>query len=519
MRSRDSDSMACFNGSKTENPSEIEWRLAASLRSCTRNPRTHSKKQIRQIADSIQRFGFTNPILISDDGEIIAGHGRLEAARLLGLDKVPIMKLSHLTRDERRAYVIADNKLALNAGWDIEILADELEALIDLDFDMDLTGFSAAEVDRTIAQARDGAVDGLMSDTADEIPMRPQIAVSRYGDLWQLDRHRLLCGDAKLREDFDVLMHAGEGSKELADLMFTDPPYNVAIDGNVCGNGAIKHRPFAEGSGEMNEEAFIAFLTKTLGNGARATKDGAICYVCMDWRHMGELLTAGKRVFSQLKNLCIWNKTNAGMGSFYRSKHELVFVFKNGSAQHTNTFGLGETGRYRTNVWDFPGINATGKDRLDQLAMHPTVKPVALIEEAIMDCSRRGEIVLDVFAGSGSTLMAAERRGRRARLIEIDPLYCDTIIRRWQAYTGKHAALISSLIDAPSESSGDEPDIVSADSQARISGPSNAIDNRHLDGRSFETLSEVRLPRTLAPHDVHADGADDAVAIAARRGR
>ena len=226
---------------------------------------------------------------------------------------------------------------------------------------------------------------------------------------------------------------------EEVDLVFTDPPYNVKIDGNVCGLGGIKHREFAFASGEMSERQFTNFLSVTLGNAAQTMRDGAIAFVCMDWRHMGELLSAGRECFTELKNLVVWNKTNGGMGAFYRSKHELIFVFKQGSAEHTNSFGLGETGRYRTNVWDYAGISSIGKSRSEELAMHPTVKPVAMIADAIRDCSRRGEVVLDCFAGSGSTLIAAEKTGRSARLIEYDPLYCDTIIRRWEAYTGKRA--------------------------------------------------------------------------------
>ena len=216
------------------------------------------------------------------------------------------------------------------------------------------------------------------------------------------------------------------------------PPYNVPIDGHVGGLGAIRHREFAFASGEMSPAEFTAFLKQTLSTAALMTKDGAIAFVCMDWRHIRELIDAAEGVFSELKNLCVWNKTNGGMGSFYRSKHELVFVFKRGEAPHTNTFGLGETGRYRTNVWDYAGISSMGAD---QLSMHPTVKPVALVADAIRDCSRRGEIVLDVFAGSGTTLIAAASCGRRARVLEYDPLYCDTIVRRWESYTGTRAVL------------------------------------------------------------------------------
>ena len=414
---------------------KIEMLPVSALRPYPGNARRHSRKQVRQIADSITRFGFTNPVLVSDKSEIIAGHGRVMAAKELGLATVPTVRLSHLTPEERRAYVLADNKLALNAGWDTEILAIELQAMIDLEFDVTLTGFSLAEVDLTIDQAREASVT-TTDNPADHIPEPPSIAVSRPGDLWLLGSHRLLCGDARLPEHVASLLR-----DERADLIFTDPPYNVPIDGHVCGLGSVRHREFAFASGEMTRDQFTAFLTTTLSNATSAAKDGAIAFVCMDWRHMKELLDAGEEVFSELKNLCVWNKTNGGMGSFYRSKHELVFVFKVGSAPHTNSFGLGETGRYRTNVWDYAGISSLGAKRLDELAMHPTVKPAALIADAIRDCSRRGEIVLDLFGGSGSTLIAAETCGRQARLLEYDPAYCDTIITRWQTYTGKQAIL------------------------------------------------------------------------------
>lgn len=351
---------------------------------------------------------------------------------------VPTLALSHLSEAERRAYVLADNKLALNAGWDREILAIEFQGLIDLDFDLEITGFSLAEIDFTLDEASEASPDG--TDAAeDEIPEPSGEPVTRMGDLWQLGRHRLLCGDTRNAVTLDLLM-----GHDKADLVFTDPPYNVAIDGNVCGLGSVKHREFAFASGEMSRPQFVTFLNDTLGNIARVMRDGAIAYVCMDWRHMSEMVEAGEACFTELKNLVVWNKTNGGMGAFYRSKHELVFVFKQGTAPHTNSFRLGETGRYRTNVWDYAGISSIGANRSEDLAMHPTVKPVALIADAIRDCSRRGEVVLDGFGGSGSTLIAAQQTGRLARLIEYDPLYCDTIVRRWQAYTGKQARIVGS---------------------------------------------------------------------------
>lgn len=429
---------------------KIEQLALSALRPYAGNARSHSRAQIRQLAASIERFGFTNPILVSDDNEILAGHGRALAATHLGMERVPALRLSHLTAADRRAYALADNKLALNAGWDSDLLATELQALIDLDFDVSLTGFSLAEVDFILDGDREKTADPGAPE--DDIPPLPSRAVSRPGDLWQLGAHRLLCGDARSSDDLECLMR-----DDVADLIFTDPPYNVPIDGNVCGLGSIKHREFAVASGEMSSGEFTQFLTRALGLAAASCKDGAIAFVCMDWRHMSEVMDAGRAVFTELKNLCVWNKTNGGMGTFYRSKHELVFVFKVGTAAHTNSFGLGDTGRYRTNVWDYPGISSLGSDRARELEMHPTVKPVALVADAIRDCSRRAEIVLDTFGGSGSTLIAAETTGRRARLIEIDPIYCDTIIARWQRLVGRPA-------------------------------------RHHADGRSFEEIAESRLP-------------------------
>ena len=398
-------------------------------------PETHSKKQIRQIAQSIERFGFTNPVLIDEANGIIAGHGRVLAAQAIGLKDVPCLRLAHLSELEKRAYILADNKLALNAGWDQELLAIELQGLIEANYSVEVTGFTVGEVDAVLQAAREGAAAG--SDVAENACPEPaDVAVTRPGDVWQLGRHRLICGDAQ-----EAGVYARLLAGETVDAIFTDPPYNVAIDGHVCGLGATRHREFAFASGEMSREAFTAFLTATLGHAAVSCRDGAIAFVCMDWRHMGELIAAGEAVFTELKNVCVWNKTNGGMDTFYRSKHEMVFVFKVGTAPHTNTFGLGDGGRYRTNVWDYAGVNTMKKSRMDELEMHPTVKPVALVADALLDVTKRGDLVLDPFGGSGTTLIAADKTGRAARLIEFDPLYCDVIIRRFEAFTGKHARL------------------------------------------------------------------------------
>lgn len=415
---------------------KIVYRPTGDLTPYAGNARTHSDKQIVQIAASIRKFGFTNPVLIDERGEIVAGHGRVAAAKHLGQAEVPTIALAHLTAAERRAYVIADNRLAELAGWDRDILRIEFQALaeMDLDFDLEITGFETAELDFLLDDSDEPA-----ADPADDIPApEPGPAVTQPGDIWALGKHRLICGDARAPETYALLM-----GEDRARAVFTDPPYNVKIDGHVCGSGAVKHREFAMAAGEMSEVAFTNFLEASLGAMAGVSTDGAIHFVCMDWRHMGELQAAGSRVYSELKNLVIWAKTNGGMGTFYRSRHELVYVWKVGTAPHTNTFGLGEHGRYRTNVWDYPGVNSFGGSQKD-LALHPTVKPTALVADAIKDVTRRGEIVLDGFGGSGTTLIAAERTGRVARLVELDPLYCDVICRRYATLTGEPARLEAS---------------------------------------------------------------------------
>lgn len=412
-----------------------------SLKPYKANARIHSKKQIKQIARSIQRYGFNSPVLVGDDDEIVAGHARLEAAKLIGLEEVPVIRLSHLSAVERRAYLLADNKLALGSSWDQELLASELVSLTELGVLVEDTGFSMAEMDILLEDVSDLQADQPKKGGREErVPELAKVAVTRRGDVWQLGKHRLACGDARDKAVYDALLQG-----ELVDLIFTDPPYNVAIARNVSGKGEVCHDDFAMASGEMSEEEFARFLTDSLTEAALRCRGGAIAYVCMDWRHMGEMLVAGRAAFTELKNLCVWNKTQASNGTFYRSKHELVFVFKAGEGAHVNNFGLGADGRYRTNVWDYAGANGfSSTSRQDDLAMHPTVKPVAMVKDAILDCSNRGDIVLDCFAGSGSVMAAAQKSGRRARLIEIDPLYCDVIIRRFEKLTGKLAILAGS---------------------------------------------------------------------------
>jgi DNA modification methylase len=417
---------------------QIEHLSSGALEPARRNARTHSRKQIRQIAASIERFGFTNPVLIDERSVILAGHGRVEAAKLLAMPTVPCMRIENMSEADKRAYVLADNKIGLNAGWDEELLALELQELMaaDLGFDLGVTGFSIAEVDRLIdglAPVEDGdpALDAL-PDPA-QVPSR-----CRAGDVWQLGPHRLICGDARDRQIVNDLRDG-----ELAEMVFTDPPYNVPIEGNVGGLGKVRHRDFAMASGEMDREQFTAFLSAAFANLAGFSIDGSIHFVCMDWRHLQEVADAGRANFTELKNLLVWVKDNGAMGTFYRSRHELIFAFKNGTAPHINTFELGQHGRYRTNVWEYRGVNTRKAGRQEELALHPTVKPVAMIADAIKDVSRRGGVVLDLFGGSGSTLIAAHMTGRRARVCELDPVYCDRIIARWEALAKDDAEQIA----------------------------------------------------------------------------
>jgi DNA modification methylase len=405
-----------------------------ALHPCLHNARTHSRRQIRQIADSLQEFGYTNPVLVDRNNTIIAGHGRVEAAKLLGMTEVPTIQLDRLTEDQVRAYVIADNKLAENAGWDQEILAIELEYLMTLegtDFDVTVTGFEVPEIDLILEEFR-----GQSQPEDSFLPIDPGgKAVSKPGDLWLLGKHRILCGNALLEACFRELM----GSKR-ASAVFSDPPYNVRIDGHATGNGATRHREFAMASGEMSKVEFVSFLNSSLRLLAKYSAASSIHYLCIDWRHFDELLAAGRQNYDEFLNLCVWVKDNGGMGSFYRSQHELVLVFGKGKS-HRNNIQLGQFGRNRTNVWRYPGIHSLAKESGEGnlLELHPTVKPVAMIADAILDCTARGEIILDAFLGSGTTLIAAERVGRFCHGLEIDPLYVDVAIRRWQKYTGDFA--------------------------------------------------------------------------------
>ena len=419
---------------KKYSPLLIEYQKIDQLKPYARNARKHSKRQIKQLAESIRIFGFVNPVLVGRNNRIVAGHGRVEAARLLGMTEVPTIRLEDLSDEQIKFYVIADNRLAENAGWDREILAVELQHLLSLDcvdFDVTVTGFEIGEIDAIIEEA-----NGTEEEEEFLEPASGETPISEPGDLWLMSKHKLLCGDSLLDKTYRTLM----GNRRAA-VAFIDPPYNVRIDGHATGNGSIRHREFAMASGEMSDAEFVSFLFNILRLLSRYSAHNSVHYVCQDWRHVGDLIAAGKQIFSEFLNLCVWTKDQSGMGSLYRSEHELVCVFRNGKGQHRNNVMLGKFGRNRGNVWRYPGIRTLSKqsDEGNLLAIHPTVKPTAMVADALLDCSARGEIVLDSFLGSGTTLMAAERVGRICFGIEIDPAYVDVDIRRWQNHTGEKA--------------------------------------------------------------------------------
>jgi DNA modification methylase len=412
---------------------QLTYRLTSDLIPNPHNPRKHTRAQIEALANSIAAFGFNAPILVDRIGNIMAGHGRLEAAKSIGLTEVPVVCLENLSEAQARAYMIADNRLTDRSSWNEEVLAVHLKELSDLalEFNIEATGFELPEIDVRIESLN----TPIEADGDDDFDVADRPAVSCAGDVWHLGEHRLLCGSALEAASYVTLM-AGER----ATATITDPPYNVKISGHVSGLGAAKHREFKMASGEMAEAEFSHFLTTSLGLAGANTLPGGIIDAFMDWRHMGEMLAAGRANRFDLLNLCVWVKTNAGMGSLYRSKHELVFVFRNGNTPHRNNIQLGRFGRYRTNVWTYAGANIRHREgREELLALHPTVKPIMLIADAIRDSTVRGDIVLDPFLGSGTTILAAERTNRRGYGIELDPLYVDTAIVRWQRMTGRHA--------------------------------------------------------------------------------
>ncbi|MGO4637807.1 site-specific DNA-methyltransferase [Mesorhizobium sp. 2RAF45] len=400
------------------------------------NARNHGQAQITKLAAIIRKVGMQVPLLIDDKNEIIAGHGRLLAAKHIGMTHVPIIRISHLSPDQIKAFRIADNRLAELSSWDDEALAVELKHLVLSIEDpeiIELTSFEIGEVDARI----DILEEAPKQDPADEIvALAEGPAVSKLGDVWILGNHRLFCGSSLEEASYGRLL---QGAKVRA--VWSDPPYNVKIQGHVSGLGKAQHREFEMASGEMDEAGFTAFLLPYLALTKAHSLPGSLHYSCMDALHTFELLTAARTAGLRLKTTCTWAKTNAGMGSLYRQQTEFVHVFKNGddSVPHLNNIQLGRYGRYRTTLWTYAGVNTFRRGRADDLLAHPTVKPWAMVADAIKDCTAHGESVLDAFCGSGTTIIAAEKVGRIAYGIELDPLYVDVAIRRWQKLTKRRA--------------------------------------------------------------------------------
>ena len=379
---------------------------------------------------SLAEFGQVEPIVINGRNVIIHGHARFEAARRLEWKEVSVIRIEHLTDEELRTFALSANKFTLEAQWDLGEVRIELEELGQVpEIDLSLTSFSTPEIDTLRGAYEANALNDLEDDVPDVA--EGSDAVSRRGDFWHLGRHHLMCGDATSADDLAALLREGH-----ADLLFTDPPYNVPIKGHVSGLGKARHREFAMGCGEMGRAEFVSFLTNSLKTSATHLVDGALAYVCMDHAHIGELIEAGGSVFTERKTICVWDKGSGGMGSLYRNAHELIAIFKHGTGQHINNIELGRHGRNRTTVWRYPGIARQGTGRAKALSLHPTVKPVAMVADAMLDATPAGGIVLDPFGGSGTTMIAAERTGRSARLLELDPLYLDTIIRRFEVFSG-----------------------------------------------------------------------------------
>ncbi len=409
---------------------EIIYRKRTDLKPHPDNPNTHSPKQVKRIARAICDFGWTNPIIIDEQGNVLAGHGRLLAAAMLGIDEVPTIIRSDMSQAQKQAYLIADNRLSEIGGtWDKKLLAREHEAirLLDPEFDLTSTGFELDDIDIML--------DGLIEVDEDQPPEpdRSRPAVSRLNDLWQLDDHRLFNGNSLHEASFTALMQGA-----LAQMVISDVPYNVRINGNCVGKG--RHREFEMASGEMSRTEFAEFLTTAFSHFITFSQDGSIHFLFMDWRHMAEMVLATSQ-YTEQKNLIVWDKVTVGLGAFFRSGHELIWVMKSGTAKHINNIMMGKNGRDRSNIWRYQGLNGATEGRQELLALHPTVKPLKLVSDAILDCSKKGGLILDPFCGSGTILLAAEKTGRRAAAIELDPYYVDTAIRRWQSDTGKKAYL------------------------------------------------------------------------------
>lgn len=418
---------------RTNQTIAIEYVAVGSLKPDPRPQRKHSQRQLASLIGAIERFDVVRPILVTDDNVVLDGNAVLEAAKRLGHDTIPVIRIDGYTPNELRALQMSLNRIGEHAQWDEAVLRADFIALLadpDIEFSLDFTGFDQVFVDR-VTLADD------VGTPQDDVPEPDGGApVTRLGDVWICGHHRIVCGDSRDGAVYVLLLAGGR-----VRLILTDPPYNVRISGNVSGLGKVQHGEFAMASGEMTRAEFIEFQRQVFDHCKQHGVDGALLYAFIDGRHVADQIAAGEAVFGELKQLVVWAKDNAGMGTFYRSQHELLTIWKLGDAPNVNTFGLGSNGRYRSNVWNYPGCASLGAGRAEALSFHPTVKPLPMIVDAILDVTHQGEIVLDPFGGSGTTLIAAERTGRIARLIEIDPKYVDVTLRRFIAETGEEPTL------------------------------------------------------------------------------
>lgn len=417
----------------TFSPMVLEYVDIKMLQAYERQLRRHTADKIRRLAKFIETSGIIIPLVVDKEGFVILGNARLAALKHLGLDSIPVIRVTHLDETMIRALILADNQFTLNAEWYKEVLREELTYLAPLVTEIGLElvdlGFETPQLDMIVGEQDAVGPDELLA--ADNTP-----PITQKGQIWLMNQHRLACGDAREEGVYIALM-----GDERAEMIFGDLPYNVPISGHVCGNGAIQHPEFVMGAGEMSPDQFIAFMTSIFTMLRKFSTDGSVHMQCMDWRHSLEILTAARNAGYTYLNMACWVKHTGGMGSFYRSQHELVHIFRSGAGKHINNIMLGKFGRNRTNVWEYDGANSFKANRKGDLALHSTTKPVDMVAEAIKDCSNRNGLVLDPCGGGGTTLIAAERTGRIARLIELDPRYCDVIVRRWQQCTGRRAVL------------------------------------------------------------------------------
>jgi hypothetical protein len=424
-----------------------------ALRPSSAPVRRHPKKQLAKIRRSLEVFGQVTPILVTPGGEIIDLELVWQALKLSGATHVDVIVVTDKSPEEIAALRLVLNRTALDAVWDDENLRGVLQNLLDLNFDLDTTGFEAPEIDHYLNL---DAPKANVEENGSDIPPLGVRAISVPGNIWALGDHRHGCGSAT---DMAFVNRVLNG--RTANVCFVDAPYNLKVDGFITGKGSHRHREFLQGAGELSTDEYFELLRDSLSVLKTCCVPSALVYACIDWRHVLEMTVAGRACDMPLYTICVWTKTNGGMGGIYRNAHEFVCVFRAGADQPLDNVELGRHGRNRTTVWSYPGMSSFGKERDELLSSHPTVKPVAMIADVLRDVTKRGQVVLDTFLGSGSTLMAAQETGRICCGVELDPLYVDVTIRRWQNATGRDAVLVDTgeafnnvaqrLLAAPSE--------------------------------------------------------------------